>query len=99
MKSLSDWVLESVCINDETPSSWLSYNIKDIKYAKDGCSRCEVRIPCFLRAWGEDSYAGVNAGISEYDILMLTWKETSKENGKNWARSNKLLQKILQRIK
>lgn len=99
MKDLSDWILKSVCADDESPLSWLSYNIKDIKYAKEGCSRCEVRIPCFLRAWNEDTYVGVNAGISEYDLLIATWKESGKLNGKNWSRSDKLLQKIVQGIK
>ena len=99
MKAQSDWVKKAVCANDERSIAWLSYDINEIRYAKQGCSRCKVQKECFLNAWQNNPYVGVNAGISEYDFLILTWKEAKKVNGSNWSRTNKLLQGILQKIK
>jgi hypothetical protein len=98
MKVRSDWRSQAVCANDLNPLAWLSYDISDVKYAKDGCSRCDVRFECFISAWDNKPYVGVNAGISEFDYLNLTWKEAEKENGSNWSRTNKVLQRILQKI-
>ena len=99
MKALSDWLSSAVCANDDNPTAWLSYDIENIRYAKHGCSKCKVRQQCFLNAWQNEPYVGVNAGISEYDFLILTWKEAKKANGSNWSRTNKTLQRIMQEIK
>ena len=99
MKVPSDWIQQAVCNNDSKPHAWTSSKYDDIVYAKDGCSRCAVRLPCFLRAWQDDFYTGVNAGISEYDLLDLTWKEVKKQDGNNWSRTDKVLQRILRQIK
>lgn len=99
MKAQSDWRVIAVCANDEQSIAWLSYDIEDVQYAKHGCSQCKVRAECFLNAWDNKPYVGVNAGISEYDFLMLTWKESKKSNGSNWSRTNKILQGILQKVK
>lgn len=99
MKALSDWIDKALCAQDEQPTAWLSYDIEDIQYARYRCSICTVRKECFLNAWQNDPYVGVNAGISEYDFLILTWKEAKKPNGSNWSRTNKLLQGILQKVK
>jgi hypothetical protein len=99
MKVQSDWRSQAVCANDSNPIAWLSYDILDVEYAKRGCAVCNVRLECFLSAWENDLYVGVNAGISEFDYLNLTWKEAEKVNGSNWSRSSKTLQRILQKIK
>jgi hypothetical protein len=98
MKAPSDWLEKALCANDEHPFAWLSYDIEDIEYAKHGCSLCKVRKECFLSAWQNEPYVGVNAGISEYDFLVLTWKEAKKAHGSNWSRTNKILQGIMQQI-
>lgn len=99
MKAQSDWLNEAVCANDERPTAWLSYDINDVQYAKLGCSKCTVRKQCILNAFRNDPYVGVNAGISEYDFLMLTWKEATKVNGSNWSRTDKVLQGIVRQVK
>jgi hypothetical protein len=99
MKARSDWLSKAVCAVDEQPSAWLSYDIKDIRYAKIGCSKCSVRAQCMLNAYQNDPYVGVNAGISEYDFLILTWKEAKKVNGSNWSRNDKVLQGIMRQVK
>jgi hypothetical protein len=98
MRNRSDWKELAVCANDPDPSSWLSYDYQDVLYAKEGCSRCKVKSECFTVAWSNPLYVGVNAGISEYDYLILTWKEAKKANESNWSRTNKSFQTILRQI-
>lgn len=98
MRNQSDWKELAVCAQDSDPSAWLSYDYQDVQYAKEGCSRCEVRTECFTTAWHLPLYVGVNAGISEYDYLILTWKEAKKKNESNWSRTNRSFQKILRQV-
>ena len=99
MKALSDWIDKALCAVDEQPTAWLSYDIEEIQYAKYRCSICTVRKECCLYEWQNEPDVGVDGGISEYDLLILTWKEAKKVNGSNWSRTNKLLQGILQKVK
>ena len=52
----------------------------------------------FLSAIQNDEFVGVNAGISEYDFLMSTWKKANKNNGTTRDRSDKSIKKLLQKI-
>lgn len=99
MKARSEWVKEAYCAKDSNPFAWTSYDIRDVRYAKHGCSICTVRTECFLNAINNDPYTGTNAGISEYDFLIATWKEAKKVDGSNWARTDRALQKLLQKVK
>lgn len=87
----------ALCQGDKNSSAWFSYQIEDIKYAKSVCSECELKTPCFLNGL-ENEFMGVNAGISEFEFLMKTWKEAKTENESNWTRSNKVLQGIVREI-
>lgn len=48
--------------------------------------------------WETDSFYGVNGGLSEYDIMQETWKEVSDPNDNNWKRTDRVLQKLLQKV-
>jgi hypothetical protein len=98
MRNQNDWRELAVCAQDPDPLAWLSYDYQDVQYAKEGCARCKVRVECFTTAWNTPAYVGVSAGISEYDYLILTWKEAKRKNEFNWTRSNRLFQKILRQI-
>jgi|LakMenE01Jun11ns_1017448.scaffolds.fasta_scaffold8574273_2 hypothetical protein len=84
----------ALCQGDEKSSAWFSYQIEDINYAKSVCAECEVKLPCFFNAL-ENEFMGVNAGISEFEFMMKTWKEAKTKNESNWTRSDKVLQRIL----
>jgi hypothetical protein len=99
VKIPSDWQKQAYCANDSNASAWLSYSKKEVEYAKEGCSRCSVRLPCILNALQASEYVGVNAGISEYDFLLRIWREASDEKPSNWSRSDKLLQRIVREVK
>lgn len=86
----------ALCQGDERSHAWFSYDIEDIQYAKSVCLSCEVKIECFANALQND-FMGVNAGISEFEFMIDTWKEAKKENESNWTRSSKILQGILRK--
>ena len=94
----NNWRLEAVCLSDKNSGYWLSYKHSEVLYAKEGCARCTVKIPCFLSAIQDEEFVGVNAGISEYDFLMSTWKKANKNNGTTRDRSDKSIKKLLQKI-
>lgn len=87
----------AVCSGNHHSSKWLSYDINDIEYAKDGCSKCSVRVPCLASAISNDSFVGVVAGISEYDYLELLWKRAESENESNWRTDDSALSELLQK--
>lgn len=97
-KKPNNWRLEAVCMRDANPNYWLSYKYSDIQYAKDGCARCNVKRECFFTALENEEFVGVNAGISEYDFLMATWKKATKSNGTTRNRSDNAIKKLLQKI-
>jgi len=86
----------ALCQGDDKSHSWFSYDIDDIEYAKGVCSQCEVKLQCFANAL-ENDFMGVNAGISEFEFMMETWKEAKTENESNWTRSSQVLQRILRK--
>jgi hypothetical protein len=99
MKSSHNWRESAVCSDDVNSNYWLSYDLKDIKYAKEGCSRCDVRIECLTSALSNDVYFGVNGGVSEWDFLNTTWKKAKVIDESNWSRSDRSLYKLLQKAK
>ena len=88
------WREQALCSKDKYSEKWFSYNIGDVQYAKSVCKKCTVRLECITNALSDEFY-GVNAGISEYDYKLITWKEAGSENESNWSRSNKTLQRVL----
>lgn len=99
MKIQSNWKSKAVCSSDKYHNKWLSYNIDDVEYAKDGCSRCTVRKECLITALQNDTFVGVIAGISEFDYLMHIWHEAVSEDESNWSRDDRVLSKLLQEAK
>lgn len=95
----SNWRKKAICSGDKKSSSWLSYDYKDVEYAKEGCSRCSVRKECLITALNNDSFIGVIAGISEYDYLISTWQEAARENESNWRADDSILSGLLQRAR
>lgn len=99
MKTLSNWRDKAVCSDSRYPERWLSYKMSDIKYAKQGCLKCSVRSECLLNAIQNDFFVGVVAGISEFDYLMYTWQETTREDESNWRTDDRVLSELLQRTR
>ena len=97
MSLTSDWKIHAVCASDPKPDAWMSYNKDDIIYAKSGCDRCTVRRECFFNAWNQEDFYGVYGGISEFEFLIGTWKEAKKESDVNWKRTDRILQRLLQK--
>jgi len=77
------WMKKSICKNDEFPNRWTSFKIQDIEYAKSRCKQCTVQKECLLM-FQEQNIAGVIAGLSEYERLLLQWKEAKNINEFNW---------------
>lgn len=94
----SNWRDFTLCSDDKYSEKWFSYNIDDINYAKSVCKKCTVRLECISSALSEVFY-GVNAGISEYDYKLITWKEAGKKNDSNWSRNDRTLQEVLRKAK
>lgn len=65
------WIHYAVCKNDKHRSRWLSFNLEDIEYAKEGCKKCPVIERCAM-SLGEEMGIGVMFGLSEYDRLCLS---------------------------
>ena len=93
-----NWRDFALCSDDKYSEKWFSYNIDDINYAKSVCKKCTVRLECISSALSEVFY-GVNAGISEYDYKLITWKEAGKKNDSNWSRNDRTLQEVLRKAK
>lgn len=99
MKIPSDWVKRAVCASDSKSWYWLSYRKDEIAYAKAGCLRCEVRIPCLINATQSGEFYGTNGGYSEYDILSRTWEEVSEVDEDNWGNADSAYAELLQELK
>jgi hypothetical protein len=97
MQQQSSWRDEAVCANDKFANKWLSYDLNDVKYAKSGCARCNVKKECLIMALENDYFVGVVAGMSEYDYLNTIWKRASKEDESNWRTDNSTLSRLLQK--
>lgn len=79
------WVNFALCTDHPDHLYWTSNDYEEIKLAKDGCSRCEVRLECLTHAvMNPDDFIGVRGGLSEYDFLLRTWKEVENEDDDNW---------------
>jgi hypothetical protein len=48
--------------------------------------------------WNNEEYYGVSGGISEFNYLISTLKETSSEKQNNRTRADRVLKGILQEI-
>jgi hypothetical protein len=92
------WRKSALCLIDKNSKRWFSYNLEDVDYAKKVCQSCLVRKECIVNMWETDSFYGVNGGMSEFDIMNLTWKAVSKENDSNWKRTDRVLKKLLQQV-
>lgn len=95
---ISNWKFHAICASDPNGKAWMSYKKEDIDYAKAGCQKCSVRVPCFLAAWESEYFHGVNGGISEFEFMIKTWKKARKEQDDNWRRTDRDFQKILREI-
>lgn len=93
----NNWRKNAICSGNKKSGSWLSYDMSDVEYAKKGCSTCTVRKECLLTALNNDSFIGVIAGISEYDYLVHTWQEATRENENNWRTDDSILSGLLQK--
>jgi hypothetical protein len=98
MSLLSNWRAEAVCADDPYAERWVSYKYDDVQYAKNGCARCEVRKECLVSALSNDGIVGVVAGISEFEYLMHTWHEATRENESNWRTDDSTLSGLLQKV-
>lgn len=78
-----NWVQKASCKNDKNYSKWLSYDLVDIDYAKKICSSCPVKKQCMI-AFFNSTNVGVIGGISEYERLLMDWREVTDNNGDNW---------------
>jgi len=96
---LNNWKQKALCATDSNGKYWFSYKKEEIEYAKNVCKKCSVKKECLLYAWQEDDIYGVNGGFSEFEILLETWKAAKKVNDANWSRTNKTLQRLLQKTK
>lgn len=96
---MNNWKQKALCATDSNGKYWFSYKKEEIGYAKNVCKKCSVKKECLLYAWQEDDIYGVNGGFSEFEILLETWKEAKKVNDANWSRTNKTLQRLLQKTK
>lgn len=93
----SNWKQFATCKNDLMYHSWTSYKKEEVEYAKKKCNECAVFNDCLYNSiFIEKEFYGVNAGMSEYDFMMLTWVEVDSARKRNWTRNNKVLQRILQ---
>lgn len=73
-----NWKDQAVCFDDKNSSYWTSYDFDKVQYAKNGCSRCPVKMQCMM-AHADDPYAaGVIGGLSEFDRLLILNKEKSE---------------------
>lgn len=96
MKQQSNWKQNAVCASDKFSHKWISYKESDVEYAKDGCSRCNVKKICLVTALANDAFVGTIAGMSEYDYLMRTWQSVGDVNESNWGTDDTALQRLLQ---
>lgn len=97
MQHQSNWRDKAVCANDKFANKWLSYDLNDVEYAKEGCAKCTVRKECLIMALENDYLTGVVAGISEYDYLTTIWRRADSENESNWRTDNSTLSRLLQK--
>jgi hypothetical protein len=94
----SNWKDSALCNGHPESNIWFSYKKSDIDRAVSICKKCPVRIPCFINMWNNEEYYGVSGGISEFNYLISTWKETSSEKQNNRTRTDRVLKGILQEI-
>ena len=95
---ISNWRKKALCLIDKNSKHWFSYKYSEVDYAKKVCQSCTVRKECIMHMWETDSFYGVNGGLSEYDVMQETWKEVSDPNDNNWKRTDRVLQKLLQKV-
>lgn len=75
---------EAICATDENSRKWLSFNLQDIQYAKQKCEFCNVKKQCLMSSLDKET-AGVRAGYSEFDRLMMQWKPAEDLDDDNWS--------------
>jgi hypothetical protein len=94
---VNNWKQSALCKNDLMHHSWISYKKEEVDYAKNKCKECHVFNECLYNSlFIEKEFYGVNAGMSEYDFMTLTWVEVDSARKRNWTRNNRVLQGILQ---
>ena len=92
------WRKKALCLIDKNGKYWFSYKYEEVEYAKAVCKACTVRKERLLNMWETDSFYGVNGGLSEFDVMQETWKKVSKANDSNWKRTDRVLQRLLQKV-
>lgn len=98
MSLQSNWRKKAICVSDPYGNKWVSYNLEDVEYAKNGCAKCQVRKECLFSALNNDAFIGVIAGISEFEYLMHIWHEATREDESNWRTDDSTLSGLLQKI-
>lgn len=48
--------------------------------------------------WETDSFYGVNGGLSEFDIMEITWRKVKKADDPSWKRTDKTFQDLLRKV-
>lgn len=95
----SDWKAQALCLDHPERLIWFSYKKEEVDRAVKICKKCPVRTDCFISSWDTGDHYGVNGAISEFEYLMLTWKEVDSEKQNNRTRSSRVLKGILQEIR
>jgi hypothetical protein len=95
---ISSWRKKALCLIDKNSKYWFSYKRDEVEYAKSVCQSCTVRKECILHMWESESFYGVNGGLSEYDVMQETWKQVNKADDTNWKRTDRVLQRLLQKV-
>jgi len=77
------WLDKALCSKDKDSHKWLSFDYSDIEYARAVCNKCTVKVECLMTS--EDRMmVGMIAGLSEFERMILKWKEAKELNESNW---------------
>lgn len=92
------WRKRALCLIDKNSRHWFSYKHSEVEYAKVVCQSCTVRKECLVNMWETDSFYGVNGGLSEFDIMEITWRKVKKTDDSSWKRTDKVFQDLLRKV-
>lgn len=92
------WRKRALCLIDKNSRHWFSYKYSEVEYAKAVCQSCTVRKECLVNMWETDSFYGVNGGLSEFDIMEITWRKVKKADDPSWKRTDKTFQDLLRKV-
>jgi len=93
---IDGWIKDAVCRNDEHSLYWTSSDWEQIEYAKEKCTKCDVKIPCIVTALEDPYFAGVTAGMSKFDRLILLHRRVENASEKGWIGPDSLIERIVE---